>query len=310
MKVLIVCSYRNYSPHTHYAAPFVYEQAQSLEKFGCEIRYLFVRGGGFRAYFRGTFDIMKTVNKWKPQIVHAHGGLCGTIANMQRKIPVVTTYHGSDINNFKTRFISRFAIRMSAYNLFVSQSLKEKAKPKRNFALIPCGVDINIFYPMDKNTCRKILGWEKEKKYILFSKEFTDPVKNSSLAFEAVKNIPNAELVELIGYTRKQVNELMNACDVMLMTSISEGSPQFIKEAMACKRPIVSTDVGDVKEMTKDIEGCYICSYEPDDVVNKLNQAFAFTNSSDEARKKIKKYYSLTTITQSILSIYEKMLNS
>jgi ABC-type phosphate/phosphonate transport system substrate-binding protein len=62
--------------------------------------------------------------------------------------------------------------------------------------------------------------------------------------------------------------------------------------------------------MTKDIEGCYICSYEPDDVVNKLNQAFAFTNSSDEARKKIKKYYSLTTITQSILSIYEKMLNS
>jgi glycosyltransferase involved in cell wall biosynthesis len=310
MKVLIVCSYRNYSPHTHYAAPFIYEQAQSLEKSGCEIQYLFIKGGGFGAYFLGTISIIKAVRRWKPQIVHAHGGLCGFIANLQRRIPVVTTYHGSDINNAQTRFISRFTIGMSVYNLFVSQSLIEKVNPKKKFALLPCGVDIDIFYPMDKNICREQLGWEKDTKYILFSKNFDDPVKNSPLAHAAVKKIPNAELVELIGYERKQVSVLMNACDVALMTSISEGSPQFIKEAMACQCPIVSTDVGDVKEMINDIENCFICTYDSDDVVNKLNAALEFTNSSDEARKKIEKYYSLTTITQRVLSIYAKILKS
>jgi glycosyltransferase involved in cell wall biosynthesis len=69
---------------------------------------------------------------------------------------------------------------------------------------------------------------------------------------------------------------LLNAVDVALMCSFMEGSPQFIKEAMACNCPIVSTDVGDVKEIIKNVPGCYITSFELDDVVEKLRLAFAY----------------------------------
>jgi glycosyltransferase involved in cell wall biosynthesis len=60
-----------------------------------------------------------------------------------------------------------------------------------------------------------------------------------------------------------QIPLVMNACDVLVLTSDSEGSPTVIKEAMACNLPIVSVDVGDVAELITDTENCYICRQDP-----------------------------------------------
>jgi glycosyltransferase involved in cell wall biosynthesis len=79
--------------------------------------------------------------------------------------------------------------------------------------------------------------------------------------------------------TRTQVNLYLNAADCLLLYSSSEGSPQLIKEAMACNCPVVSTDVGDVKWVIGETNGCYITSFETGDVAGKLIDALEFTRS-------------------------------
>lgn len=282
MKILIVCSYREYSAHTDYVAPFIYEQVQSLEKQMCETRYVIIKGGGVKAYIRGALNLIRIAKKWQPDIIHAHSGFCGFIANLQRSVPVVTTYHGSDINVDLNRFISRFAIHFSAYNIFVSQKLIDLVNPKRKYTCIPCGVDLDRFYSIeDKNACREKLNLTLNRKYVLFSKMFCDPVKNYALARRAINKLHGVELIEFVGYSREASCLLMNACDAVIMTSFMEGSPQFIKEAMACSCPIVSVDVGDVKEIISGTKACFVTSYDATDIADKLQQALDFAGKTD-----------------------------
>jgi glycosyltransferase involved in cell wall biosynthesis len=307
MKVLIICSYRAYARQTNYVAPFIYEQAEASKKQGVDIEYYRIKGGGI-AYIKAFFNIKQILKIHQVDVIHAHGGLCGFVSNNQRVIPVVITYHGSDINQYQSRLFSKIAIKKSFYNIFVSQKLVNIGKPKRdNYAVIPCGVDTGIFYPIDKIECRKQLGMDENRTYILFSKAFHVKVKNYPLAKAAMDKIDNAELIELKGYTREQVNLLFNACDVALMTSFTEGSPQFIKEAMATNCPIVSTDVGDVKDVVADIDDCYICDYDADDIAGKIKKCLSVKERNGKAREKILAGYSLEKTAKKIAEIYHKL---
>ncbi len=122
------------------------------------------------------------------------------------------------------------------------------------------------------------MGLNREKKYVLFAGSFGDLVKNAPLAKETVSLLgDNVELLELRGYPRKEVNLLMCAVDAFLMTSFSEGSPQVIKEALACGCPIVSVDVGDVRERVSGVAGCFVAeTYKPEELAGLLRQAISF----------------------------------
>ena len=104
-------------------------------------------------------------------------------------MPVVTTYHGSDINNQKVYLFSRWSIKLSKWNIFVSQPLIAKANPKHRFSLIPCGIDIELLCPMDKQKCRSMLNMDIDKHYVLFSKNFATQVKNYPLAKAAMEQM-------------------------------------------------------------------------------------------------------------------------
>lgn len=307
MKALIVCTYRSYAGHTDYVAPFVYEQVGSLKKEGgIQIEYYRIKGG-VKGYLKTIRGINQMIKAFQPDIVHAHGGLCGFIATLQSKCPVVTTYHGSDINNLWTRYISYLAILRSKCNVFVSERLKNKVGWLRGkYAIVPCGVDTSIFYPMDKSEARQRLGWDADKIYILFSKRFDVKVKNYPLAKAAIELLPGAELVELKGYTREQVAMLMNASDVALMTSFSEGSPQFIKEALACACPIVSTDVGDVSEVLSGVDNCVICDYDRETIAYAL-RSIAHKQVRIKNNGKIK-LYDNKKITKQLVELYNKIV--
>ena len=127
MKVLIVARYKE-----HGFAPFVTEQVQALEKTGAECRCFPVYSKGVMGYLRQLPKLGHVLREFKPDVIHAHYGLCGLFANLQRRIPVVTTYHGSDINNPKAFEFSKIAIRRSTYNVFVSQKNIDIANPPKN----------------------------------------------------------------------------------------------------------------------------------------------------------------------------------
>ncbi|MBP1664745.1 MAG: glycosyl transferase group 1, partial [Bacteroidetes bacterium] len=108
-------------------------------------------------------------------------GLSGLMANLQRKVPVITTYHGSDINNNAVFRFSKWSIRLSFFNIFVSLKNFEKANHKNNSTIIPCGIDTDLFSPSDKNQSRNKLSFTSDEKLVLFAGAFDNPVKNSSL---------------------------------------------------------------------------------------------------------------------------------
>ena len=307
MKILLICSHRYYAPYTDYVAPFIYEQMLGLKQLGCDFRICFVQGGGLKSYWQAWKNLRKMIDEYKPDLVHAHYGLCCLIANLQRKVPVVSTFHGSDINDYKVRILSKIAIRLSKQNIFVSEKLRSIAGYPSRSIVIPCGVNVKEFYPTDKTQCRIKLGMDAKKNYILFSKEFADRVKNYPLAKAAVDSLGmDAELLEFYGYTREQVPLLYNAVDCGLLTSFTEGSPQFVKEAIACGCPVVSTDVGDAAEVINGVKNSFISTYEVEDVVSKLRQAI---NIGHLKETKLDAKYIDVNIVQSIYNIYTDICN-
>jgi len=150
------------------------------------------------------------------------------------------------------------------------------------------------------------------KVNILFSSKFDYYEKNYPLAKSILELLGDGyNLIELDGYSRSQVNLLLNACDVALMTSISEGSPQFIKEAMSCNCPIMSTDVGDVTEIIGDTEGCYVSSFDPPDIIEKIKLAVQFRKEHKFTRGReriLKLGLDSETIAGKIIEVYNKAL--
>ncbi|WP_417315545.1 glycosyltransferase [Cycloclasticus pugetii] len=301
MKVLFV------SGGNSSAMPFVGEQAESLRKLGITIDEFKIIGRGSLGYFR-NLKKLKCVMKGKDyDLIHAHYGLSGLLSVLQRKVPVVITYHGSDVNQKYIRILSLLAAKISAYNIFVSDDLFKKAGYPKRSKVIPCGVDVEVFKPADKGQARMLLGFSSEKKYILFASHFDNPVKNYPLAKRAIETVAShdIELVELKGWTRSQVSLLMSACEALLMTSLSEGSPQVVKEAMACNLPVISTDVGDVKDKISTLKNCYITAFDAYDIASKLNLVINSKTLTDSRGDIIS--HSLDAVALSIYSVYRKV---
>lgn len=301
MKVLIVCSGNRKG-----ISPFIREQSLSLEKLGVEIDFFLVSQGGFKGYGKNIRKLKQKINSSKPDLLHAHYGLCGFLCSFQRKVPFILSLHGSDINISWVRAFSKIAMRFSAANIFVSEKLFLKSGARKG-VVIPCGIDLEIFYPRDKQESRQKMGLKPEGKYILFSSGFDNKDKNFTLAEAAVKLLGNSdvELIALKNYSREEVALLMNAADLALMTSLNEGSPQFIKEALACDCPIVSTDVGDVKENIGSIEGCFVTSFEAEDIKTKIQLAFGVGKVNDHGDMK---RFNLDFVAAEVLNIYKKVL--
>lgn len=304
MKVLIICS-----KNSGRIAPFILEQVESLNKLGIVTDYFTVEQKGLFGYLRSRKLMLQKIKDFQPDIIHAHYGMSGLLANLQYKVPVVVTYHGSDINNDKAFRFSRLSILLSKYNIFVSHANIQKTKVKKKFALIPCGIDAAVFKPMDKESARKQLKLEQDKLYALFSASFQNRIKNPSLAKEVVQNINGLELIELTGYTRQEVATLMNAVDVCLMTSFTEGSPQLIKEAMACNCPIVSVDVGDVSEVVGDTQGCYVSSHNVNQLTANLRSALEYGNRTKGRERIMELGLDSETVAKRIVEIYKKVRN-
>jgi glycosyltransferase involved in cell wall biosynthesis len=276
--------------------------------------------------------LRRAIKQHQPDLIHAHYGLSGLLANLQRRVPVVTTYHGSDINKPNILRFSKIAMRLSAHNIFVSQRNVTLAlspnslityRLKERYTLLPCGVNLPL--PWSELQTQwvgqlTLNQWVQEKlnagvKHVLFAGAFDNAVKDASLAKAAINELANegvkAELIELKGYNRDQVNALMYNCDALLMTSKTEGSPQVIKEAMACGCPIVSVDVGDVAERVEGVEGCYVVrTREPKEIAEALQQALAFSGKTNGRERIIEMGLSNEQVAERLMAIYKQLVES
>ena len=308
MRILVVASYNK-----NHFAPFIVEQAEALKKQQCEIAWFGLQGKGLLGYLKNLSALKKKIREIQPDVIHAHYGLSGLLANLQRRIPVVTTYHGSDINDKKALRFSKMAMHLAAWNIFVSRKTLDIAQPKKHYSLLPCGIDLHEAQRTEKSEARLKMKLDEKKKYVLFAGAFDNAVKNAPLAKETVSLMQddNVELLELKGYSRDEVTLLMCSADAFLMTSFTEGSPQVIKEALACGCSIVSVDVGDVKERVDGVEGCYVAlTRDPQALTVLLQKAFDFQGKTKGREKIIDDGLNNNQVADKLMSLYNIIVKS
>ena len=252
MRVLEVSRYRNnYADHQ---LPFVKEQGESLRIAGCEVEYFLVQGN----YIKAVDALKAKIREFKPNIVHAHFGLSAITAELQNLVPVVTTFHNGETLNPVVNFVSSLMSLRAKHVIYVAQHIHDMVYFKaKNYSIIPCGVSLEDCFLMEKTEARKQLGWDPDKKYILFGGAFDNLRKNYPLLKEAVDKLNlqfetlnpkrHIECVEMKNLTRSECVLRMNACNLFALPSHSEGSPQALKEAIACNCPCLATDIADVK---------------------------------------------------------------
>lgn len=291
MRILVVTNMLP-TPGNPHAGRFIQQQIEALRQIGLDVEVLFVDRvkKGMRAYAILPAMLEKKIAAYKPDLVHVmYGGIMSRlVCHVVRNRPVVVTFHGSDLlgqpfGGPVRRFLAAcgvFASRQAAKRcngvVAVAEHLLESLPeniPRSQIRAIPCGIDLDLFRPIDRALCCEQLGWTQDTFHILFQNT-GDPVKRVELAQAATERLKvlgvKAELRQLRGVSYDQVPVWLNACDVLLVTSYHEGSPTIVKEALACNLPIVSVAVGDIPQRIQAIKGCYLSAPDAIELAVKL----------------------------------------
>lgn len=273
---------------------FVEQQIVGLQRIGLEVDVMFVDRAkdGMNPYLTVGTKVQRRIQEFHPDVVHVmYGGvLAERVTHIVRDRPTVVSFCGSDLlgellSGPVRRVISEYGVLASyvaarrAHGIIVKSRNLEKALPvtvdRSKIRIIPNGIDLELFRPLNGGYCREKLGWDSNKFNVLFPLNAGDPRKRPFLAQAAIDAANqlglNAEMHQLRGVPHEEVSIWLNASDAVLLTSLHEGSPNIIKEALACDVPVVSVDVGDVRERISEIEGCHIGLPDPRDLGAKLH---------------------------------------
>ena len=294
------------------AGCFVRELVEDVRALGIEVEVLAFDGRQRkRAYVEAGRAFRRALVDGSFDLVHAHYGLTGVLAVGQRRVPTVVTFHGSDTGNPRVRWQARLSwfVARLATPIFVStDGARRLGLP--DAAVIPAGVDVELFRPRPTAEARASLGWPDRGRYVLLPGARANPDKGVHL-FEAVinevrKRVFDVTPISLEGFSREHVAAVMNAVDVTLMTSAFEGSPVAIKESLACTTPVVSVPVGDLPELLAGLPGCAVVPRNPVLLADAVLQALEY--GGDPALRQRVERLSRRCAAERTLAIYESAL--
>lgn len=301
--------------------PIIKSQGISLIDKGIDLEFFTIKGGGITGYLKSIFEIRKKIKGNIYNLVHVHYGVSGIAVLLSfTKTPKILSLMGDDLLGAKRKdgsismegkiltYIIKFSIKFFDALIVKSNEMAGKIE-KYNPLILPNGVSFDRFKPINKKKARQQLNIKTDKKIILFPANKNRVEKNYSLFKAAFESINDYDLEEISfkDIPHERTIYYFNSADVVVLTSLHEGSPNVIKEAMACNIPIVSTDVGDVREVTCDTNGCFISKFDPIDVANNMKMALNFDKRTN-GRKNIKHLES-GVIAEKIIELYYKTMS-
>jgi glycosyltransferase involved in cell wall biosynthesis len=284
---------------------FVAHQAEQLRALGHRVDVVHVKGYESRwNYLIGAWEVLRATWSGRHDLVHVHYGLTGLCALLRWRTPMVVTLHGSDMLQGRLHpFVSRCVSAMAHSTIAVSPAIASRAQS----TLIPCGVDLERFRPVDRADARSKLGLAPEGKYVLFPFDPRRRVKRYDLAEAAVALLRDRGVVATLLPVWNATNDLMplyySAADVMILCSDSEGSPTSVKEALACNLPVVSTDVGDVSAILQGVDGAETCERRPAAIADALARVLHRPSGAFDGRSAMSRYDQRSTV-EALVGVY------
>ena len=309
MKVLIVHSGNAVGGESQ-RYTFVREQGENLRVLGADVEYFAVVGKGAIGYLRNYKRLKETIKTYQPDLIHAHFGLCGALCVLQSKVPVVITCHNGETLSKSANIISSMAVKCAKHTICVAQHIYDKLYLKpRHYTIQPCGIEVTDV--VDKDIAKQKMELPNDKYNILFGGSFTNLIKNVALANAALDILKRDDinLIEMKGFTREQVTLLYNACDMLLLPTKSEGSPQVLKEAMAYNCPVVATDVADIAYLLDGVSNSYVTSFDPQDVAEKIARVIECGQRTNGRERVEKLKLENSQVAKTIYSIYQQVLS-
>ncbi len=282
----------------------VYNQVTSLIRAGVQVDCFPIKGKGPKAYLQHAILLRKHLKNNKYDCFHAHYSYSSYTAMMAGCKPLVSSLMGTDIEltGLPAKLLhathSRFATRI------IVKSEYMRKKTGLDAIVVPNGLNFNRFKDIPREEARKQVGFEPNKKYAIWvSNPEREYHKRYKMACEAMEMIEDKSIVMYVvnGVPHDQIPVYMYAADALLLSSRYEGSPNVIKEALYCNLPIVSTDVGDVKERIEGCDGCWLVT-DAKDIAKALPEAVNYgkTNGREKVRNLDDKI-----IAQRLIDIYD-----
>jgi glycosyltransferase involved in cell wall biosynthesis len=260
--------------------PFAKRQVASLRRAGITVHSFFLASRTSPARLISEYArLRREIRSFRPDLVHAHyGTMTAFLCGVATRLPLVVTFRGSDLNpcpgvppivSLLGRFLSQLSALRARRIICVSEGLKARLWWKgRRATVIPSGVDADLFHPVSQAEARSRLAWPLERRVVVFNAGANPAGKRLDLAQAAVATargiLGDVDLFVLNGLVDPDlIPTILNAADCLILTSDHEGSPNVVKEALACSLPVVSFDVGDVREYLAEVPACSIVERDP-----------------------------------------------
>lgn len=307
--------YPNTNPELPYAGIFVKEQINAVNRICdcCDTRVCVIDGFSSKLnYLRSIKQIGKDIKEYQPDVIHVHYGLSALflLAYPSYNGKTIITLHGGDImaqqGKWMQNLITKSIIRKVAHVIILNDQMKQIVAEKNpRYSTIKCGVDTTFF------SCNKKSPPPSPLKTIIFPADPGRAVKNFTLFEKTIDYVSRKtgrklNIVMLKDMTRTRLRDALCAADCMLLTSISEGSPQVIKESMACNLPVVSVDVGDVKDVLRGSINCYIARERSPVELGEYVIRVLMTSQRSNSRTLLKKQgLDNDAIARTLLKLYQ-----
>lgn len=279
--------------------------------------------------WRNIKRLAREVANANPDIVHAqYGTVTAAVARLAAgRRPLVVTFRGDDllgtpipglgwrVRERLAKWIGLWGAQNAAAIIVMSENLRAALPDHlaQKATVLPFGVDLQIFKLLDRDECRAKLGWDPRSRVVLFnaSSGTNQAVKNLPLAREAIRvaaqSIPEVSLQIMSGASRAEVVRMMNAADCLLVTSLHEGSPIIVREAMACNLPVVSVPCGDVTEQLRFAEPGSIQPYDAAALARAVVQVFQSGCRSNGRELVIGRRLTFEDVNRRLFDIYSQV---
>lgn len=294
-------------------------------------------------FFRANTLALRLLNK--PNIIHVHVlTRCGMVAFWQKIFhgtPYIITEHwsrylpGNDFSGFlrkaATKIVVKNADTVTTVTENLAQAMQNHRLKNRNYVVLPNVVDVNLFKPKEKhNQKAKIIHvscFEDKSKNISGLIDALSILESRNIEYQCVFIGEGIDFETMRSYAERKLDSanvkftgLLQGCeladelasgDFLVLSSNYENMPVVILEALSCGLPIVSTDVGGIKEMIDETCGILVTPHDTEKLADAMQTMISNYQSYDinSLRDKVLRKYSYEAVGRFLDNIYKKRGN-